>query len=72
MEPVEYKTIAWTDDATQMLRRLNEFGAQGWEVCAQGDARTGRMVIGRVEPHRESQVLPLKRHKEPEQVPGRL
>jgi hypothetical protein len=72
MEPVEYKTMAWTDDAAQMLRQLNEFGAQGWEVCAQGDARTGRMIIGRVEPQHESHVLLLKRHKEPEQVTRRL
>lgn len=64
MEPIEYKTTAWTDDVDQMLKQLNELGAQGWEVCAQ-EARTGRVVIGRVDPRgHEGHVLLLKRRKE--------
>jgi hypothetical protein len=64
MEPIEYKTMTWADDAARMLMQLNELGAQGWEVCAQGNARTGRVVIGRVDPRHEGQVLLLKRHKD--------
>ena len=65
MEPIEYMTLAWTDDEQQLLKQLNELGAQGWEACAQGDVRTGRVVIGRVDPRgREDHVLLLKRHKE--------
>jgi hypothetical protein len=64
MEPIEYKTMAWADDAERMLTLLNELGAQGWEVCAQEKASTGRVVIGRVAPRHEGQVLLLKRHKE--------
>lgn len=64
MEPIEYETVAWADDAARMLKQLNELGAQGWEVCAQGNARMGRAVIGRVDPQHESRVLLLKRHKE--------
>jgi hypothetical protein len=46
-----------------MVKLLNEVGAQGWEVCAQGSAKTGGMVIGRVDPRvHEGQVLLLKRH----------
>ena len=66
MEPVEYKTMTWAaDDVSRMLEQLNELGAQGWEVCAQGNARTGSKVIGRVPPdlHEEGQLLLLKRHK---------
>ncbi len=65
MEPFEYKTMAWTtDDTARMLAQLNELGAQGWEVCAQGNARTGSEVIGRVSPElHEAQLLLLKRHK---------
>jgi hypothetical protein len=64
VEPIEYKTIACADDATRMLEQLNKLGSQGWEVCAEANARTGRKVIGRVTPWPESQVLLLKRHKE--------
>jgi hypothetical protein len=65
MEPIEYTTMAWTDDADQMLKQLNELGAQGWEACAQGNARTDSMVIGRVNPQvHEGHVLFLKRRKE--------
>jgi hypothetical protein len=65
MEPIEYTTMAWTDDAEQMLKQLNELGAQGWEACAQGNARTDRAVIGRVNPRvHEGHVLILKRHKQ--------
>ena len=63
MEPFEYQTMTWaTDDVPRMLEKLNELGTQGWEVCAQGNARTGSYVIGRVppEPH-EAQLLLLKR-----------
>lgn len=64
MEPFEYKTMAWAaDDVARMLEQLNELGAQGWEVCAQGNARTGSAVIGRVPPEvHEGQLLLLKRH----------
>jgi hypothetical protein len=65
MDPIEYKTMAWTDDVEQMLKQLNELGAQGWEACAQGNARTDSMVIGRVNPQvHEGRVLLLKRRKE--------
>lgn len=63
MEPIEYKTIACADDAAHMLEQLNKLGAQGWEVCAEANARTGSKVIGRVAPWREVPVLLLKRHK---------
>lgn len=65
MEPFEYKTMTWTaDDVARMLQQLNELGAQGWEVCAQGSTRTGSQVIGRVPPElHEDQLLLLKRHK---------
>ena len=65
MEPFEYKTMTWTaDDVARMLQQLNELGAQGWEVCAQGSTRTGVQVIGRVPPElHEDQLLLLKRHK---------
>jgi len=62
MEPIEYKTMAWADDAARMLTQLSELGAEGWEVCAQMNARTGTTVIGRVDPRHE--VLLLKRHKQ--------
>jgi hypothetical protein len=64
MERFEYKIMAWPDDLARMLKQLDELGAQGWEVCAQGNARTGRVVIGRVDSRRDSQVLLLKRHEE--------
>lgn len=65
MEPIEYTTMAWTDDEEHLLKQLNELGAQGWEVCAQGDVRTGRVVIGRVDPREhKGHVLLLKRHEE--------
>jgi hypothetical protein len=64
MEPIGYQTMDWADDAARMLTQLNQLGAQGWEVCAQGHARTGNVVIGRVSPKHESQVLVLKRRKE--------
>jgi hypothetical protein len=63
VEPIEYKTMACADDAARMLEQLNELGAQGWEVCAEANARTGSKVIGRVAPRHEVQVLLLKRHK---------
>jgi hypothetical protein len=47
-----------------MLGQLKEAGAQGWEVCAQGNAKTGSWVIGRVPPQlHETQLLLLKRRK---------
>jgi hypothetical protein len=50
---------------TGPLKQLNELGAQGWEACAQGNARTDSMVIGRVNPQvHEGHVLLLKRRKE--------
>ena len=57
--------MAWTaDDVARMLEQLNALGAQGWEVCAQGNARTGSQVIGRVPPElHEGQLLILKRPK---------
>lgn len=62
MEPIEYMTMAREgDDVARMLERLNELGAQGWEVCASVLARADRKVIGRTESHVE--VLILKRHK---------
>lgn len=65
MEPIEYEIMAWTDDAEELLKQLNELGAQGWEACAQGKVRTGKVVIGRAGTHgHESDVLLLKRHKE--------
>jgi hypothetical protein len=64
VEPIEYKTIDWTGDAARMLQQLNKLGAQGWEVCAEANARTGSKVIGRAAPWHESQVLLLKRHQE--------
>jgi hypothetical protein len=64
VEPIEYKTIACADDEARMLQELNELGAQGREVCAEANARTGSRVIGRVAPWHEGQVLLLKRHKE--------
>jgi hypothetical protein len=64
MEHLEYKVMAWPDDLAQMLKQLDELGAQGWEVCAQGYTRTGRVVIGRVNPQPESHMLLLKRHVE--------
>jgi len=64
VEPIEYKTIACEDDAARMLQQLNELGAQGWEVCAEANARTGSKVIGRVAPWHDGQVLLLKRRKE--------
>jgi hypothetical protein len=65
VEPIEYKTMAWADhDTARMLEQLNELGAQGWEVCAEANARTGSEVIGRVAPWHEGQLLLLKRHKE--------
>lgn len=65
VEPFEYKTMAWdSDDEARMLEHLNELGAHGWEVCAQGNARTGSRVIGRVPPGtHEANLLLLKRHK---------
>jgi hypothetical protein len=63
MELIEYKTVAWIDDAARVLGQLNELGAQGWEVCAQGKVKTGSAVIGRVNPRHDGQVLVLKRHK---------
>ena len=62
MEPIEYKTMACTDDAARMLEQLNELGAHGWEVCAEANARTGSKVIGRVAPWHEVPVLLRKRH----------
>lgn len=64
MELIEYKTIACADDAARIREQLNEFGSQGWEVCAEANARTGSKVIGRVAPRHEVHVLLLKRHKE--------
>ena len=74
MEPIEYKTMAWTaDDVAHMLEQLNELGAQGWEVCAQGNARTGSEVIGRLPPGlHEVQLLLLKRHKAAVGAPAAL
>lgn len=65
MESFEYKTMAWTaNDVARMLEQLNALGAQGWEVCAQGNAKTGSRVIGRVSPElHEAQLLLLKRRK---------
>lgn len=64
MELFEYQTMAWTDDVARMLEQLKEAGAQGWEVCAQGNAKTGSWVIGRVPPQvNEAQLLLLKRRK---------
>lgn len=63
VEPIEYKTITWAEDIARMLEQLNELGAQGWEVCAQANARTGSEVIGRVSPRHEGQLLLLKRHR---------
>jgi hypothetical protein len=63
MEPIEYKTVAWADDTARMLTQLNELGTQGWEVCAHGNVKRGNVVIGRVTPQHESQVLILKRRK---------
>ena len=57
--------MAWTaDDVARMLEQLNALGAQGWEVCAQGNTKTGSQVIGRVPPElHEAQLLLLKRRK---------
>lgn len=65
METFEYTTMAWTaDDVARMLEQLDALGAQGWEVCAQGNAKTGSQVIGRVSPElHEEQLLLLKRRK---------
>lgn len=64
MELFEYQTMAWTDDIAHMLEQLNEAGAHGWEVCAQGNSKTGRWVIGRVPPQpNEAELLLLKRRK---------
>ena len=65
MESFEYTTMAWAaDDVTRMLEELNALGAQGWEVCAQGNAKTGSQVIGRVPPElHEAQLLLLMRRK---------
>lgn len=47
MEPFECKTVTWnSDDVACMLEQVNELGAEGWEVCAQGTAKTGSEVIG--------------------------
>lgn len=63
MEPIEYMTMARDDDdIARMLERLNELGAQGWEVCASVHARAGGQVVGRVQPH-QVELLLLKRHK---------
>jgi hypothetical protein len=64
METIEYRTMACADDAARMLEQLNEFGAQGWEVCAETNARADSKVIGRVAPRHEVHMLLLKRHKE--------
>ncbi len=50
MELIEYMTMAWADDAAQVLKQLNELGAQGWEACALGNVRTGTAAIGLVGP----------------------
>jgi hypothetical protein len=65
VEPFEYKSMDWNaDDVARMLKQLNELGAQGWEVCAQGNTMTGSQVIGRVPPElHEGQLLLLKRRK---------
>lgn len=62
MEPIEYMSMARDDDnVARMLERLNELGAQGWEVCASVHARGGDQV-GRV-PRHQVELLLLKRHK---------
>jgi hypothetical protein len=65
VEIFEYKTMAWTaHDTAHMLEQLNELGARGWEVCAEGNTTTGAPVIGRVSPElHEAQLLLLKRRK---------
>ncbi|MGO9079988.1 MAG: hypothetical protein ACLQDY_13235 [Streptosporangiaceae bacterium] len=66
MEPVEYRALGWgeEDDVSGMLGRLNELGAEGWEVCGAVRARTGKEVIGMVEPAiHHGQFLLLKRRK---------
>ena len=63
MEPIEYMTMARdNDDVARMLERLNELGAQGWEVCAAVQARVGDHPVGRVQPS-QVELLLLKRHK---------
>jgi hypothetical protein len=63
VEPVEYMTMAGDDDdVAHLLERLNELGAQGWEVCASVHARAGSDVIGRVQP-RQAELLLLKRQR---------
>jgi len=63
VEPIEYMTMARDDDdLARMLGRLNELGAQDWEVCASVHARAGDQVVGRVQP-RQVELLLLKRHK---------
>lgn len=63
MEPIEYMTMARDDDdVARMLERLNELGAQGWEVCASVSPRADREVIGRMKP-RQVELLLLKRRK---------
>jgi hypothetical protein len=62
VEDIEYRTVACAEDAARMLQQLNELGVQGWEVCAETNARTGSKVIGRVAPWHEVHVLLLKRH----------
>jgi hypothetical protein len=61
VEPIEYKTIARTDDVARMVEQLNELGTQGWEVCGHANARAASEMPW-VTPRHE--VLLLKRHKE--------
>jgi hypothetical protein len=62
VEPTEYMTMAPGDDVARMLERLNELGAQAWEVCASVHARADSEVFGRIKP-RQAELLLLKRHK---------
>jgi len=66
VEPVEYMTLGWGDEAEveDMLAQLNELGAQGWEVCAAVTSRVREPVVGLVPPSGpQGQFLLLKRHK---------
>lgn len=66
MEPVEYMTLGWGEEAdvADMLGQLNELGAQGWEVCAAVSSRVSEQPVGQVQPSgNHGQFLLLKRHK---------
>ena len=66
MEPVEYMTLGWGEEAdvADMLGQLNELGTQGWEVCAAVSSRVSEQVVELVSPTGlHGQFLLLKRHK---------